>query len=1276
MKRIICSLLFGAALLLSAREVNWTGYGAMTLTERQSGADALLLTFSCENEQRAAELQSKLRADLGWDPQNRPTAVALADGVSALRFPRNGVIALLRAGSTLHVAGAPDPERLRQALKEAGIDPAQCSSEAPGGHPARLDFYDLQALRMSLHGFNLLGSVPFPQCLERAELLKRFDFWKQFDPAIGMNNRSYFRNDNFFDAEPDTFWQQYHLQLAQDRGQSMNYWFGIFGAPLWFRNRYPLEVDRFEADAVPDWGDLATAGAAYPSYSSPAARAYAARFNRTLLQKLLDTAPETLGAIRVAAGRPGDEDGYHSLSTDLMWNSEAELAAFRRYLKNQGYDLAALGRRYFGDPGHYRSWEEVKPLRRMAYFGDLDQAFLKFDGDWACRPAVADEHWSRPDYRPGPEWKPNHPGQLSQLLWGELFNPRKQPLQFRYEFELTPEQLREHPDLYLVINNYTRQPVAVHLNGEFLGKLRSPVLERGPFGFRASPFLKTGRNLLALEVPSPGLLHGPVFLTTVQPAHYPYGGERLNARWVDSRRAGIDRIARNYPAMAADCARLAPDYPLLHTPGSSYDTAANFADFRRRAGITGLHQTGSEASFRPHWPALGYALGLHSSHEESGQCDDPERLTLEFNWFLFNADSAHNFVYDAIHYQRAEGVHGWFRRNARTLQLFGKAWWQQPGIGLLKTAASSYLFPDHPGPHRADLGMSQLFDAHYSYVYLTESELDNHLADDYPLLIDLENPVYDESLLAGLERYVRNGGCLVLQPGSGRHDPLRADSDPVSRLSGFRAGAEKQQQELRFEEDNALFPRLAGRRFGADGRALEALAPEAQILARWSDGSAAIGRRPLGRGQIITLGSSFWQSDRKIEETNVATPWSLREIVLQSLAEPLGIEPEIRLADPRLWARRQRGKNGLEEYLALWNRSGAALEKLEIELVGAGTDRPLRDLRSGREYPLRNRKVVLDFEPGELKLLAVNARPAAAALREWVAYHDKFFDRSQVRYPEPPPELPPARDLVFQELEFLHAGAEDAARPPAGTWRKVGPGFWEEQGFPARGTGFYRTSFELPSAWLGAPVNLQFSGADHAVFTGETTVYLNGREAAHYAPHMWTNTDRAEVTSLLKPGRNELLVKVRADRVRGGWLGQLGLSALEPLEEQRDLLGAVQLVREYGVPDGSVPLAGSDGRGRCLRFEVDVPDSWRGRNVLLDWADRSVAWGLVLVNGQPISLNTIWPQAGRIQCSLLPYLQYGRKNRIELWPYFRKDPSTFQLQHLHIGTTTLTEVPR
>jgi hypothetical protein len=145
------------------------------------------------------------------------------------------------------------------------------------------------------------------------------------------------------------------------------------------------------------------------------------------------------------------------------------------------------------------------------------------------------------------------------------------------------------------------------------------------------------------------------------------------------------------------------------------------------------------------------------------------------------------------------------------------------------------------------------------------------------------------------------------------------------------------------------------------------------------------------------------------------------------------------------------------------------------------------------------------------------------------------------------PFLAHAQSTIIQPLSGMGEAGEkpvywdfrlDTGRG-SGAWRKIAvPSQWEQQGFGSyyygtqgRGkpdsdpvipkeTGTYKRSFEMPASWNGRSIHIVFEAA-----MTDTDVLVNGRSAGptHQGGFYRFEYD---ITSLVKPGRNELEVRV------------------------------------------------------------------------------------------------------------------------------------------------------
>jgi len=173
-----------------------------------------------------------------------------------------------------------------------------------------------------------------------------------------------------------------------------------------------------------------------------------------------------------------------------------------------------------------------------------------------------------------------------------------------------------------------------------------------------------------------------------------------------------------------------------------------------------------------------------------------------------------------------------------------------------------------------DLGLGELESVHYDNVYVTQKGLESGLADRYSLLFDSGSEFMSPETVAALRRYVEQGGTFVALHTSGRHTALEPDSGPLAALSGYRVTGRERGGKLRFGSELPIFKGWEGKAFEGSGVVMEAASNEAPTaaLARWSDGSVAVGYRRVGQGQVITLGSTFWRDGRDASKVWTNSP--------------------------------------------------------------------------------------------------------------------------------------------------------------------------------------------------------------------------------------------------------------------------------------------------------------------------------------------------------------------------------------------------------------------
>jgi hypothetical protein len=1258
------------------------GYGRITMeVSREAGGGVAV--FRCADAAHADRLLSKLRADVSWDRVAGPSAITLASGAPAVRLRSGSVIVLACRGEQVYGIVAPGTAEAEAALARRGLQGARFVPQRR--HPMSLDFFDLRAVSMYQLPLNVLGLAKGLHRYEAEVLRRPVDFWAPFDMGYSQFG-PYFGLDELADGAAHFFPFDRCIALSGLHDSVFMTHCGQMLAPWWMRNRFPGDVVQWDPSAITGWGSLGAMGGTHLSqWATDEAYAYAQRFTTATLERLRREAGDRLGCFRVVGGgHPGDEMGMHHMSTEFMDYDPAGQAAFRRWLRDERkLDLAALGQRWYGDPGRFRAWEEVTIPSHFEFFGGFGHGTFDLLKAWHWRPdspQAEAEGWTRSDYRPGDQWTPVDlaPSMKQLFLFGSATDKQLRQGQstvawFRKEFDATAWlAARRGEQVYLVaqVGDARHQPVDVFLNDAYLGPIRPKTVRCGPIAMRVTGLVKPGRNVLVLKVAS-GLIRGPVFLGTEQPRRYPYLGKHGNARWLDLRGWTVAKLVEGWKREARLGREMLPDTPLLFCPGGYSGYWDRFHDLKRELGIASVHFTGSGSGYMPWWAGLGYVLGAYMTTEEGGTISDPDGLSRELAWMLLGGEGHHNYYYSAIDYMELEQRTRWFSKNRRLLELMGKAAWQRPPVAVFCAARTARDFPYDESSRAGDLGLGALQAAHYPNVYLTETEFKTGRAGDYPVVFDAANPVFDDELLAGIERYVRGGGTFVALADTGRHRPLEPDTWPISRLSGFRvcttahAGGS-----VTIPADNPLLRRLAGRSLASEeGLALEATDPSCTVLARWKDGSAVAGARTLGRGRVVVIAGPFWRS--------------VESEFLADLLAGLGVPKPADIGGEDIWVRRFTTKNGLAQWVMLYNAGRAAAQGLTLSVPLAERPGEVLDEVSGRPVPFTwadntLRVDGLDLAAGALRVLSISEADGLEAFAHWFAEKRRYESRPAAPRPATRLPTPPASALVMDRFQFRMADAATTAgngwlsEPTDGLkWRSLGYGFWDELGLPARGVGLYRRTFRVPHEWSGRRVVLGFVSFDWPVFLEQAEVFVNRQPVGEYRGHAWSNFDVLEITDKLQPGDNDLALRVSAEQVRGGYLGQLVAYPLERLE------GAIELKQNWKLYADNVHSAPATlpltARGRHLETRVTLPAAWKGKHVFLEFevADRWV--GCVVINGRVITYNqSCHPYANLMQVNLCPWARPGEENTIELWHYTPNSTPTVKMtvKAVRVGTVS------
>lgn len=1273
----------GAVLLLAwsllmpqfgeAAKVDLRGYGEVRASFEIDKHGEGIARFTCESETKAHILLSKLLADLFWDASDGYEEVSLNlrnEKIPVHYWHDYGfLIAGVKRKSVL-VLGAWELSSLRRLVERHKSFLQDAQFEPRLHHPPALDYYDLRALKVFIHPM---------RSMEKLGLESHWKFAKRFGLSMSFIFNTI--DQGYYEPAPGVVnWcsSDYEVRRAERESGMVRVVVGTHQAPLWFYNMFPEEMIQPDPHVLMGgWGNLGQCGAHYLSYgASDEAMSFALAHVARVIERYCKS--KAVGAWAISAGAPGAEMGFHYLSGEFYDYSPAGQRGFREFLrKRKGFTLRQIGERWFGDPKHFKSWDEVRLPSTFEFFGEFGRDSFTLLRGWLRRPVGdedigEDEGWYRRAYREDGNWaKVDLAPSQEQLLF------RKEPAWYRKWFD--PSwwlRGKEGKKVYLVCNTYNMKPVDVWLNDHYLGKHKNKYgWEPGAFAIEVSKLLVSGANLLVLKVPE-GRIYGPVFLTTSKPRVYPYLGKHANARYVDMREWQAYGLYRKHERVARVIATLDPDRPLMLSPGSSAEISDYVMELASRYRAS-CQFTGGGSWYHPWWVGLGYVNGVYGSSEEPATLSKTDAIPYdrELGWMLLTGESSHDFYWNIEHYMLLERNTGWFTKRRRLLQLFGKALMAKPKIALFRSARTMLLRPGGTArPWHWDIGRGELQSAHYSNVYVTEREIVNRAVWDYPVLFDCASEVIDERVLKALTDYVMNGGTFIALHNTGRHSPLVADAWVIRRLTGFRVVAERKSGRVHFVDDPPILKAFSGREFEGEGTALDwlgnenargvsvGLKPEgkgAVALAYWDDGTVAIGYREIGKGRVIVLGSTFWRRGR-----DVAGVWKsqgeIERKFLEALFTDLGIERDANASSPLIWAKKFITKNGLQEWLLAFNNSEREVDGVTVSLRTQRRPRWVLDLINGKHAKFAWAEGWvhignLHFEPYETKAFAIRRTSLIGGLPFWWQEKVKYWRKPKVKGTL---KLKRHRTDVIK-LERWKLGTQN------GWWKDVGLGLWwwfvpQLHGY--RGIGLYQCRFTIPKNWQGRRITLGLYAFDTPIAYDKALIFLNGKEVTTYHARYWSQTYIYDITRWLREGENLLEVEVDGGEKFAGLAGALWIAPLQKFEHAIDLREwkNVRVARNKADAHNKQPLYKTKFTiahqpqtitTRYLCCEVSIPPEWHGKSLFLRMEGEGQWLGSVMVNGRPINYNqSLHPYGAIAEVNLTPYAFAGGVNRIALFP--------------------------
>ena len=1246
--------------------------------------------FQCDSSEKADILLGKMLADLFWDAGSKstPTNVSIKGVNIPIRsWEPYGALAVFRVGTSVLAVGASDVGKLKTRLESEGTLFADKPSFAPSiAYPRYLDMYDLRAFKA--YTYAMRGNAGM-------SLDSHWPFLKKFGMDIAFQALSTRQSPapGVYAYGPIDY--EFGMANKNDGIASV----GITGGgevPLWVYNRMPDGIAQpSPTTLLSAWFGTGATGSHYESWGlTPEEKATGSQiFMVESMKRYLDN--PALGAWQLYAGTPGAEYNFHDRFTQFLDYSPRGEDSFRNWLKNvRHYDLQTLGLRWFANANRYASWDQVKIPDVNAFYGDLRPVDLRLQDGWQF--ATARNGNETPPVAGDPSWIPvNMPPSQQQVLlpWGEAF--------FKCEFDATAWEKKE---CWLVCDSManSKKPTEIWLNGAKIADEKSNMAE---FSVAVTGLLKPGKNELIIRVPRKtaevaennppvfeGRINGPVFLTLKKPQRYPNLGKEQNAMFYDFHEWQADAINQSHIGMMNIAMALDPNHPFILSGGAGLlgDKQSELAE---KYGCA-MQFTGQEGYYNPWWPGVGLLGGFYGTSEESGQTNS-DNLDRVLGWMMFDAQSNHCMFLNIDLYQKEEQKTGWFTKNKRAIQLFGKFQRPMPDIAIFVSSRDERTGSREPW--NWDLGRGELQAMHYDNAYATETQLLNGDVDACPVLIDDGTDTMDQDVLKAVQRYVEKGGTFIALHQTGQHDVTNPDLQPLSVLTGL-VSKPHAAAKLQFTPGIELRA-MTGQSVTSNGVGLYPANPafvvpgsEVTALASFADGTIAIGERKIGKGKIIQVGSQYWRDNGPKEMA-----------LIGGLLSDLGVKRTANASNPKVWARKVTTKNGLQDWVIAYNNNESATETADVSLAAPNkpdqvwdmlTDQPVDSTYENGFVTVHN----VSFGAKGMHIFGIKRADLADGLATWWAEKARYW---KVPVADSTPEVTAlrsaginttrgseAKDIIaFDKWKFLADRDGSVEGTPAWTtnpfddkkWSTISNGPWnyiDAKLADWKGASLYRSEFNIPGNWPGRKILLHLYSYDLPIAYDHADFYLNGTKVGEYQARTGCQNYSFDVSGNIHPGANVLAIHVVGGKDLAGFNGNVWIQPELNLASQVSLEGTWNAVGTDFKTLTQVAIPGKPN-ARYIYRDFDLVSDWKGKSVYarIDTTDQWL--GLVVVNGHLIDTNSyLQPFMPSAEVNLTPYLVPGR-NRIELWP-FQTVPSPFQpsgqmdtrdmpIQAIHLG---------
>ncbi len=1245
------------------------GYGALSATE-VSDEGFSRLEIRCESAEKAGVVHAKFVSDFhslgGVEGQSLPVGGV---AVPVMVAPAQGLVSAYRNGKTVSVVTGADEAGWRQGLAASERTLAQAALTPQSKVPLFLDAWDQHGFRFYYRPWETPG---------KEVKWKDYPVLKEFDFAARENGRGFVfwaetaNVDHAVGLDNDIWWD-WAARAAARRDlpvviNTMNV------EPTWALNGRRDEGMALMPQYCGSYHGVANSGSAgmrSVSWCAGESKDEQLASIRRIVERYADK-PNTLEYLE-----PHGELRHGDYDILLEYGPVAD-ASFRAFLKEKYGKASSVAQRWArGDS--LKRWGDVRVPDLATFLGYGPDA-LDLTGAW----------------RLGYEPQPGTPAEWSQVAyndaaWPTLLAPgndlmmflEKKPAVFRRSFEVPAAWLAGGGKVWLYAwdlnaGPHLKEKIVASLNGAVLGEDLTRHATSHWGAYEASGALRAGTNTVALRVPQ-GFLGYHIYLSKKPPLQYPDLPDGEKARWVDfadwrqatridAARRGLEAIRSADPDRSIVC--MAPDSSIAGVKKLCEEYGAHF------------HNTGHMGAFWNEFlPMLMRGANLPFSLEPGGPADSlPGFKRMMGYYFTEGVQAIHYFIHVG-NIMWPDDIRAHFEKIRPLVDTVGKVHPPKAEIAMLFSDRIDNL-TGFPWGQNPDVNLpsgyfswplNAQFTGEYDFDGLTDLDFADGKADPYRLIIGANTSVMDEKLTAEVEAWVRRGGIFVAFVQTGRHTPERKDAWPISRLSGYEVtgisrstftSAEPYEVadwwRFSFAPSQTVFKADAWdlKKVTANGLKLRKSAPECQDLARWEDGSTAIGLRPLGKGYVVHMGLKFCR-------TPLWHGWPDRtEKLFRELFQWAQLR-RVPAAAEGVKLRHYVSNSGLFDTWTLWNEK--ADKAVETSLVfrdglkpafcrevGADTDAALT---SGADGLPAVRGIQL--EPLETKIFVTPKGRIADAPVAWLELQRHWW-RGAKEVPRAKAPVTAGQPTTAETGEQAavdltdgwryrvldEAGADDPAPLAAAglddaSWPLRRLDCWAVPEELASRRVLFRKTFRVPKAWRGGEVELWQKAWFSWTVAGKARYWLDGREVTS-----GDGRDGLIVTAGLEPGSaHTLAVEVRGEGQVCGVRGNTWLAYTRHPARTLDLAGEWAAAKDYLDASAPVRLPGAF-EAKLLSRALDLPADLAGRQVYVRLKASHGITGC-LVNGRYVRRHH-HALGDTTFLNVTPWLKPGSSNRLEI----------------------------